>query len=173
MGIAKKPKKVSKKDRILNEPFLEDVKSIKEKKYKKLLNKIELIIIVIFSSIMLILLCNRTFFRSNYKNSKINIDLPLLMLFRSDKDNKLVLKSLRKSLYLREYFDEKLSSMTQYNCDGYDFYYDDLNYYAIYDINIEKNFFVKTVTINYASGDANCLCNAGVTGIEAEEICSK
>ena len=41
MGIAKKTKKVSKKDKVLNEPFLEDIKSIREKKYKKLLNKIE------------------------------------------------------------------------------------------------------------------------------------
>ena len=32
---------------------------------------------------------------------------------------------------------------------------------------------MKTVTIEYASGDANCLCNAGVTGKRAEDKCLK
>ena len=155
------------------EPFLENMSEIREKKYKKFLYNLELFVIVVFSIIMLILLCNRTFFRSNYKNSKINIDLPLLMFFRSDKDNKLVLKTLRKSEYVKDYFDETLSRMIRYNCNGYSFYYDNKNLYAIYDIDIKKNFAIKTVTIEYASGDANCLCNAGVIGKAADDICNK
>ena len=171
--IKKLTRKNKKKDGFENLPYLEDIEKTREKKQKKLLNKLELIVIVIFSIIMLILLCNRTFFRSNYKNSKVNIDLPLLMFFKSDKDNKIELKTLRKSQYLKDYFDNQLKYMTKYNCGGYDFYYNDKDFFAIYDIKIEKDFIMKTVTIEYAAGDANCLCNVGVTGKRAEEKCLK
>ena len=175
MNTPKKKNRITKKEenQILNEPFLEDIKTIKEKNNKKLLKNIELIVIVLFSLIMLVLLCNRTFFRNNYKNSKININIPLLMYFKEDKDNKIVLKTLRKTKYLQEYFNDELSTLTQYNCGNYTFYYDEVNYFAIYDIKINKNIISKTVTIEYAAGDASCLCNAGVTGIEAEKLCSK
>ena len=152
---------------------MENIEKTKVKKQKGLLYKIELIVIVVFSAIMLVLLCNRTFFRNNYKNSKINIDLPLLMFFRSDKDNKLVLKTLRKSQYVKEYFDNKLNNLIKYNCGDYEFYYDSQNFYAIYNVEVDKNFIMKTVTIEYAAGDANCLCNAGVVGKPAEDICLK
>lgn len=165
--------RIRRKNNIPREPFLENIEEIKVKRNKKLLYNIELIVIVTFSIIMLILLCNRTFFRNNYKNSKINIDLPLLMFFRSDNNNKLVLKTLRKTQYVKDYFDNKLSDMTKYNCNGYEFYYDNKNLYAIYSVDIKKQTFIKTVTIEYAAGDANCLCNSGATGLQAEKICSK
>ncbi len=154
-----------------NTPFLENVEKIREKRNKKMVGKLELIVIVAFSIIMLLLLCNRTFFRNNYKTSKINIDIPLLMFFSSDDGNKLVLKTLRKSEYVRDYFNDKLKNMTFYNCNGYSFYYDENNFYAIYDIKIEKDFVVKTTTIEYASGSADCLCNANAIGKKAEKIC--
>ena len=156
----------------LNTPFLEDIKTIKEKKNKRFLVKFELFVIFVFSIIMLILLCNRTFFRTNYKNSKINIDIPLLMFFKEDDGNNLVMKTVRKTKYVQDYFDKKLEDMVEYNCNGYKFYYDEKNHYAIYDIDIEKNFIVKTVTIKYAAGEANCLCNANAVGKEAEKKCS-
>ena len=178
--ITKKP--VIKKEKITQpisepsfstEPFLEDKEKIKEEKQKKYLSKMELIVIFVFSVIMLILLCNRTFFRNNYKTSKININLPLLMFFKEDTGNKLVLRTLRKTQYIEGYFNDYLKeNTTKYNCNGYSFYYDDKNRYAIYDINIRKDFIVKTVTIYYASGDANCLCNADALGKKAEEICN-
>ena len=161
------------KEEFSNTPFLENVEKIKAKKNKKIVSKLELIVILIFSIIMLLLLCNRTFFRNNYKTSKINIDIPLLMFYKSDDGNKLVLKTLRKTEYVRDFFDDKLKNMTLYNCNGYSFYYDDNNFYAIYDIDIEKDFVVKTVTISYASGEANCLCNANEIGKKAEKICIK
>ena len=161
-------------EKTLKEPFLEDIKTIKEQKNRKLASKIELIVIVLFSIIMLILLCNRTFFRSNYKNSKMKIDIPLLLYFKSDDGNRLVFKTLRKSKYVQEYFDNKLSKFTRYNCNGYTFYYDEENYYAIYDLKIEKDFIVKTITIDYATGNANCLCNAANDNLiykDAEAVC--
>lgn len=173
--IKRKPKvETPKENEVLStEPFLENIEVIKEKKNKKILTKLELIVIFVFSIIMLILLCNRTFFRRNYKTSRINIDIPLLMFFKSDSDNKLVLSTLRKTQYVQDFFDEKLNDMTRYSCNGYTFYYDDINKYAIYDVKIKKDFIVKTVTINYASGNANCLCNANSIGKEAEEVCNK
>ena len=155
------------------EPFLEDMKPIKEKRDKRILYNLELIVIVVFSIIMLILLCNRTFFRSNYKNSKINIDLPLLMFFRSDNNNKLVLKTLRKTQYVRDFFDNKLKEMTKYNCNNHEFYYDEENRFAIYSIDIEKKTIIKTVTIEYAASDLNCLCSTELIGKAAEDFCNK
>ena len=184
--IIKETKKVNKKnlkketktdiEKSLKEPFLEDIEAIREEKNKKLVSKIELIIVIIFSVIMLILLCNRTFFRTNYKNSKMKIDIPLLMFFKKDDGNKLVLKTLRKTKYIKDYFGDKLYNLTRYDCNGYTFYYDENNQYAIYDINIEKDFVVKTVTIEYAAGSADCLChvaNNNLYGKEAEEACNK
>ena len=173
--IEKEIKKMNKEiEKTLKEPFLEDIQKIKAEKSRKIASKVELIIIFVFSVIMLILLCNRTFFRTNYKNSKMKIDIPLLMYFKSDKNNKLVFKTLRKSKYVTDYFNNKLYNYTRYFCNGYTFYYDEENQYAIYDIKVEKDFIVKTVTISYAAGDANCLCNAAdenLTDIDAEEYC--
>jgi hypothetical protein len=171
-----KVKKESKEqiEKVLKEPFLEDIKTKKEEKSKKIAGKVELFIIFLFSIIMLILLCNRSFFRTDYKNSKMKIDIPLLLFFKSDDGNKLVFKTLRKSKYVKDYFNEKLSNYTRYNCNGNTFYYDDINRFAIYDINVEKDFIVKTITIDYAEGEANCLCNAAeqfVFGKEAEDMC--
>ena len=154
-----------------NEPFLENISKIKEKRNKKILHNLELIVIVVFSIIMLILLCNRTFFRTNYKNSKINIDIPLLMFFKSDKDNKLVLKTLRKSQYIEDFFEDEFRYLTKYNCGDYSFYYDSRNLCAIYGVDIDKDFAIKTVTIEYAYGDADCLCNINEIGKKAEELC--
>ena len=168
------PKEEKKEPEVVKkEPYLVDIKKEREKRNLKLKTKIELFVIFVFSIVMLILLCNRTFFRTNYKNSKININIPLLMFFKSDDGNHLELKTLRKTQYLTEYFENKLKSLKKYSCNNYTFYYDEENFVAIYDIKIDKNFIVKTVTIDYAAGDANCLCNANATGKEAERICKK
>lgn len=138
----------------------EEVLEIRKKRYI-----FETVVIVIFAIFMLILLCNRTFFREEYKTSKIDLDIPLLTFFVKDSDGEIELKTLRKSAYLREYFDSYLSNFTRYTCDDVNFYYNELTRTAIYDITVEKTFAVKTIRIKYANGDANCLCN----GIEACE----
>ena len=172
--VLKEIKKANKnKRKKINEPFLEDIRAIKEKRNKKIVQKLELIVIVFFSIIMLVLLCNRTFFRNNYKTSKINIDIPVLMFFKSDDGNKLVLKTLRKSDYVEDYFNDYLMNFTKYNCNGHTFYYNNNHHYAIYNIDIKKNFIVKTVTITYATGSADCLCNTKEIGQLAEKYCKK
>ena len=168
------PKEEKKEPEVVKkEPYLVDIKKEREKRNLKLKTKIELFVIFVFSIVMLILLCNRTFFRTNYKNSKININIPLLMFFKSDNGNHLELKTLRKTQYLEEYFDNQLKNLTKYSCNNYTFYYDEENFVAIYGIKIKKDFIVKTVTIDYAAGDADCLCNANAIGKEAEKLCKR
>ena len=104
--------------------------------------------------------------------SKINIKIPMLMFFTKDDGNEIVLKTLRKTKYVQQYFDDRLMNMTRYNCDGYSFFYDDSKQTAIYSITVDKSFVMKTVKITYAQGNADCLCEAKVIGKEAEKICS-
>jgi len=158
---------------ILTKPYLINKEKLRETKNRKLLFFLEIIAICIFSIIMLILLCNRTFFTTKYKTSKLNIDIPLMMFYKSDDGNTLTLKTLRKTKYIEDFFNEKLSKLTKYNCNGYSFYYDDNTQTAIYSIKIKKDFAIKKVTITYANGNSNCLCNANAIGKEAEEICLK
>ena len=169
----KQKKDISVDNSVLTEPYLVNKEELKESRKRKILTTLEVIVIFIFSIIMLILLCNRTFFSTKYKTSKININIPHMMFFKKDDGNTLVFKTLRKSKYVENYFDGELNKMRRYNCDGYSFFYDENNEMAIYSIKIEKDFAVKEVTINYAVGDANCLCNANATGKTAEDICSK
>lgn len=169
----KNKKEVVEESIILTKPYLIDKEELKESRKLKLLTFIELVVVCIFSIIMLILLCNRTFFTTKYKTSKLHIDIPLMMFYKSDDGNTLTLKTLRKSKYVEDFFNEKLSKLTKYNCGSYSFYYDDIYKTAFYSIDIDKDFAIKKVTINYANGNANCLCSAGVIGSEAEKICSK
>lgn len=149
----KRAKKVSKDlNRVSKDK--EEIIEIRKKRYI-----FETILVAILLFFLLILLCNRTFFREEYKTSKIDIDIPLLTFFVKDNDGEIVLKTLRKSAYLREYFDSYLSNLTKYNCGDKSFYYNETTRSAIYDISVEKSFAIKTIKIKYANGDANCLCD--------------
>lgn len=165
-----KPKKKKKRVRLVR--AFENKEE--EYKRKKVMYILEITVLVIFSLIMLVLLCNRTFFREEYKTSKIKLNIPLLMFFEKDTGNEITLKTLRKSKYVTDFFDGELSKMTQYNCNGYRFFYDDERKTAIYDkIEVEKDGAIKTVKIEYAVGDADCLCSLNLKGKDAEAICNK
>ena len=129
---------------------------------------IELTIIIIFSLIMILLLCNRTFFKEEYKTSKISLNIPLLMYFEKDDGSELVMKTLRKSQYVKDFFDGELESNTKiYRCQYHTFYYNEKTQTAIYSIDVSKDWGIKTVKIKYAHGDDNCLCNTEFTGKKA------
>ncbi len=157
------------KNRNMKRAFEGKEKEYKAKRFSYYFKRIALIVGCL---ILLLLLSNRTFFKENYQTSKIGIKIPMLMFFAKDDGNEIVLKTLRKTKYVQQYFDSRLMNMTRYNCDGYSFFYDDAKQTAIYNITVEKNFVVKTVKITYAQGNADCLCEAKVTGKEAEKICS-
>ena len=148
----KRRKKVEKK---LSKAALlkQEAMEIRKKRYI-----FEFIVIAIFLIFMLILLCNRTFFRDEYKTSKIDIDIPKLTFFVKDDGNQIVLKTLRKSAYLKDYFESYLSKYPKYDCNGETFYYDGITRTAIYDISVEKNFAMKTIRIDYEHGEINELC---------------
>ena len=152
------------------DPFKENEIEFYKKKKKFYVKYITLAVI---SIILLILLSNRTFFRENYKTSKIDLNVPLLSFFVKDDGNELVLKTLRKTRYVQEFFDDKLSNMKRYRCNDYSFYYDDTNNTAIYSIDVDKSFIIKTITVRYANGDPDCLCDYGTDANlgEIEKVC--
>ncbi len=129
---------------------------------KKTIYIFETVVVVLLAIIMLLLLCNRTFFREKYTTDKIDIDIPLLTFYVKDSNGEIVFKTLRKSEYVRHYFDLYLSNLTKYNCGDNSFYYDELKHVAIYDISVEKKFAVKTIKIKYTNGDADCLCDSKI-----------
>lgn len=127
---------------------------------------------IVAGIILLIFFCNRTFFKHNYKTSKIDLDIPRLMFFIKDDGNQIVFKTYRKSEYVRNFFDNQLNNYPYYQCPGGNFFYDEINQTAIYSIDVEKGFAMKTVTVNYAKGDHDCLCLSGLKGKAAEEACN-
>lgn len=147
----------------------------KETEYNKQKIKyaIEITIIIIFSLIMILLLCNRTFFKEEYKTSKISLNIPLLTYFIKDDGEEIELKTLRKSQYVKDFFENELYNMTRYNCANNSFYYIDESNTAIYSIDVTKNFAVKTIKIKYAQGNVDCLCETPSTGKLATNECSK
>lgn len=147
----------------------------KEYKTRKIRYGIEIGVFVIFSLIMLVLLCNRTFFKEKYETSKIKIDIPLLMFFEEDTGTQVTFKTLRKTKYVEDFFETQLNKLTLYKCDstGKNLYYDENTGTAIYDIKVEKNGIVKTVTIDYVKGNKDCLCVSTVTGKQAERLCNR
>ena len=150
----KKVKKVNKELRKISAGE-EEIYEIKKKRYI-----FETIVIVLLAVFMLLLLCNRTFFREEYKTDKINIEIPLLSFFVKDDGEQIVLKTLRKSEYVKEFFENSLSNLNRYSCNYGEsgFYYDEVTNTAIYSIDVEKSFAVKTIIIKYQKGDINKLC---------------
>ena len=150
--------------------FIDKEKSYRSQRIKSIL---ELTVVIIMSFFMILLLCNRTFFKEEYTTSKISINIPLMMYFKKDDGNEIIMKTLRKSDYVKEFFDGELNKMTRYNCGTHSFYYDDTTNTAIYSIDVEKNFAIKTVRIKYVQGSADCLCETSLTGAEAGSLCNK
>lgn len=180
---AKKPKKktikenkeknIELKEENIIIPEVKEDKEEKEYNSRKIRNTLEITIAVILSIFLIFLLCNRTFFKEEYKTSKISLNIPLLMYYTKDDGNQLVFKTLRKSQYVKDYFDGELEKLTRYSCGTHSFYYNDETNTAIYSIDVKKDFAIKTVIINYVQGDADCLCETELTGAEAGSLCNK
>lgn len=134
--------------------------SKKEKERIRREYKIEVIIVIILFVFLLILLCNRTFFREQYKTSKISLDIPIFSFFVKDDGKILELKTLRKSQYVKKYFEDYLSTLTRYNCKNKIFYYVESTNTIIYDINVEKDFALKTITIKYDNKNPDLICDS-------------
>lgn len=173
-----KPKTVKKEEKIekvvelkeINEPVKEEkviTKTIPTKKISKELLKIrkkryiiEAIIIGIVLLISLLFLCNRTFLKTTYKNDSIKVDVPRFSYYLNNKDNKVKLLTLRKSEYLKEYYNEYLEGFDFYSCaeGNKTFYYNEETGTLIKEIKIEKRFAIKTIEITYDSRMPEEIC---------------
>lgn len=173
-----KPKEVKKEEKLekvvelkeINEPVKEEkviTKKISEKKVSKELLEIrkkryivEAIIIGIVLLIALLFLCNRTFLKTTYKNDNIKVDIPRFSYYFNDKDNKVKLLTLRKSDYLKEYYNEYLEGFIFYSCakGNNTFYYNQETKTLIKEIKIEKKFAIKTIEITYDSKTPEEVC---------------
>lgn len=159
-------RKIDKKDELeINEiePELENKEEIvKKDKIEKYGNTIIVSLLLAISIVFLIFLSNKSFFRNTYKNGDLVLKLPLFMYFVSDDGNTVKFKTLRKSEYIKQYFDEYLSNLENfdyYACnDGRQIYYNSDNKNAIYSIDVEKNFALKTITVKYDIVEENTLC---------------
>ena len=168
----KKSKKEIEEEKLLKQAERRKAKREKLREYS-LKRTLLVSFAIVFLIVMLVFFCNRTFFKTTYKTSKIEIDIPRLMFFIKDDGNEIVFKTYRKSKYVKNFFDNHLNNYSYYRCQGNDFFYDENSQAAIYSVEVEKGFALKTVTIKYAHGDADCLCLSGFTGKKAEEACAK
>lgn len=121
---------------------------------------IEAIIIVVLLLIAIMLLSNRTFLKTSYKNDNIDISIPRFSYFVKDKDNKVKLVTLRKSKYLKEYYNEYLEGFIFYSCAEGEktFYYNENTHSLIKEIKVEKKFAIKTVEITYDTKSPEEVC---------------
>ncbi len=126
--------------------FSSELLKIRKKRYI-----IEAVIIAILVIVALLFLFNRTFLKTNYKTDTINVDIPRFSYYMKDKDNKVKLFTLRKSDYLKEYYNEYLEGFVFYSCaEGNNtFYYNEETKTLIKEIKIEKKFAIKTIEITY------------------------
>ena len=131
------------------------------KKYKTT-NTIISVLLLVVIVIAMCLFSNKTFLKSKYIGDGIELHIPMFTYFVSDKDNKIIFKTIKKQYYVQEYFDEYLSNLDNfdyYNCkNGKTFYYDETNQFAIKKLDIKKGLLLKTIVIEYEKNNVEELC---------------
>lgn len=121
---------------------------------------IEAIIVAVVVFIALVLLCNRTFLGIQYKNKNMTVSIPRFSYYINDKDHKVKFVTLRKSKYLKDYYNEYLEGFIFYSCkEGKNtFYYNEQTKTLIKEIKIEKHFAIKTIEITYDTKTPEEVC---------------
>lgn len=135
--------------------------------YKKRNFVIEGIILFIVLMCSFYILCNRTFLHTKYEykigSSNISVNIPRFTYFISDKDGIITLKTLSKTKFVKEYFDEELNDSEIYDlyyCDlDMPYYYNNIGKYFITKIEVKKNIAIKTIKIYYSTEDYNTFCD--------------
>lgn len=155
----KERKKVVKKNVSKKQIKIDSEYNIKKRKARNLF----ILMFTVVTLIFFVFLVNKTFFRNQYVSNNVKIDLPLFTYFISDKDNVLTFKTLRKSEYVKAYFDEYLSNLNNFDyyvCkNGKSFYYNSGNNVVIYDIDVSKKFALKTIKVMYDVKSNDKVCN--------------
>lgn len=173
------PKKIVKKEPVKKQEVKEEPKKVEKVEQKTITKEakpskvskelleirrkrhlIEAIIVAVVVFIALILLCNRTFLGIQYKNKNINVSIPRFSYYVNDKDNSVKFVTLRKSKYLKDYYNEYLEGFIFYSCaEGKNtFYYNEQTKTLIKEIKIEKHFAIKTIEITYDTRTPEEVC---------------
>ena len=139
--------------------------------YKKRNKLVEIIIACIIVLVVFFVACNQTFLKTSYTkkvgNSTIEISLPRFTYYISSDEEKIIFKTLRKSENTRKFFDDFLADgVTNGNFDVYycgesdtPYYYSSQGKYFIYNIEVEKTFAIKTITVNYTTVELDVFCD--------------
>lgn len=127
----------------------------------------QLIVLIILAFVLLLFLSNRTFFRTKFTkkvdDKEIVINLPRFTYFVSDKDETLTFTTLRKSENTISYYEHYLESESfdLYTCANKKepIYYNRGHKYFLYDVEVNKTFIMKTVTIKYSLSNVDEICH--------------
>ena len=134
--------------------------------YKKRNFVIEGIILFIVLMLAFLVLCNKTFIHTKYEHKiggvKVSVNIPRFTYFVSDKDGVITLKTLGKTKFVKEFFDEELNNSEIYDlyyCEtDKPYYYNNVGKFFITDIEVKKNVAIKTIKIYYTTEDYNTFC---------------
>ena len=170
----KNSKKISNAEKRAVKKHIKHEKRMSKKElngYKRRNFIIESIILFIFLIIIFMVLSNKTFLKNKYTNelsgSNIDIDIPRFTYFVSDKtkdgvEHTVTFKTLKKTSNVKKYFDEFFDNTDKYDlyfCDEDSvYYYNSTGNYFIKEVNISKNFAIKTIKITYSVEDENTFC---------------
>jgi len=160
----KKAKKKERKEALIKENKVKkEYKQLSEGNEQRVIRKrrillVESVLLIVISAILISLICNKTFFREEYKTENVDISIPLLYYFVEDDGKVITFKTLRKSAYDKEYFNSYLENLSVYNCNNEIFYYDEDSSTTIYGVDVEKDFALKTISVYYSNETPANLC---------------
>ena len=161
--VLKETKKEEKKKKPLVKGTNKELKSIslEQESLVEIRSKrhiFQAIILIVIVLALIVILGNKSFLNKRYRNDHITVDIPMFLYYTSDSDNVVSFKTLRKSEYVRSYFEEYISHLDYYSCNGQTIYYDAKTKSAFKGITVEKAFAFKTVKINYFDKSIDALC---------------
>ena len=160
----KKAKKKERKEALIQEKKArKEYRQLSQGSEQRVIRKrrivlVESLLLIAISAILISLICNKTFFREEYRTDKVDITIPLLYYFVEDNGQVITFKTLRKSAYDKEFFDSYLENMSIYNCNNEIFYYDENTHTTIYGVDVDKDFALKTISVHYSEETPTSLC---------------
>ena len=134
--------------------------------YKKRNFVVEGIVLFVVLVRVVVVVSNKTFINTKYENkvgaAHISVNIPRFTYFVSDKDGVITLKSIGKTKFLREFFDEELNDSEVYDlyyCDSEEpYYYNNVGKFFVTKVEVTKRIAVKTIKIYYSTEDYNTFC---------------
>ena len=134
--------------------------------YKKRNFVVEGIILFIVLVLAFLVLVNKTFIHTKYVHKiggvNVTVNIPRFTYFISDKDGVITLKTLGKTKFVKEFFNEELNDSEIYDlyyCSSEKpYYYNNVNKFFITDVEVKKNVAIKTIKIHYSTEDYNTFC---------------